>query len=107
MVLEAEAMSETPMGPMEQAVDDYYLGGGNVAWSKLCGAAREADARQQRLVDALRRYMAYVECKDDLYAEFGPPEFEDSSISYEGWLDRVLRNPAREALKSVEGEAVR
>ena len=84
-------MSETPMGPMEQAVDDYYLGGGNVAWSKLCGAAREADARQQRLVDALK---ALVE------------EQESNKHQHSG-MGLVYLDNARKALKSVEGEAVR
>ena len=55
------------------------------------------------LLEALRRYMLY-EDEFAFAAEFGRPEYEDSSISSEAFLERVLRGPARAAMAKARGE---
>lgn len=69
----------------------------------------ERDAEVRALADVVRRFLLYLdgygyERHGSLAREFGPVEFEGSSLSTERWLDRVLRAPARTALKpwSVE-----
>jgi len=58
-------------------------------------------AENARLRAALRRYMLHEETfgYEKLAEEFGPEECPGTSWSMEAWMDRVLRDPARRALK--------
>ena len=98
-------MSETPMGRTYLNIEDCQhdvlndVRGGCSGCNYACDdiivfqatAAREADARQQLLVDALK---ALVE------------EQESNKHQHSG-MGLVYLDNARKALKSVEGEAVR
>jgi Ribonuclease G/E len=53
------------------------------------------------LKEVLRRYYTLEknwDGIDELYAEFGQPEYPESSICMTAWFERVLRQPARVAL---------
>ena len=58
--------------------------------------------------EALRRYYIFekeIDGAEQLEREFGAPEVRGSSISEEVWLERVLREPARQVL-GLEKERV-
>lgn len=73
----------------------------------LANAERAARAWNchDELIEALRRYMLMDEIggEEALQAEFGAPEFPESSSCMDAWLERVLRGPARATIAKARG----
>lgn len=119
-----KAMSEATPGSMEQAIantDPMLLIGGTAGLHMAqcvdhgladCPLLRAAlvtvvTRAQSELLAALEAYFLRDTDEIAFVQRYGKPEFEGSSISEEGFTERVLRVPARAAIAHARGEAVK
>lgn len=69
---------------------------------RLAVLLEERDAEREGLAEGLKRALLYLDDRDAFVAAYGAPDYPESSIHIEEWLNRVFRNAARAALARVK-----
>ncbi len=65
-------------------------------------AAMPAQDPNAELLEALKRCLLFISNPESFESEYGAPEFPESSMSIEVWLDDLLLGPARDAIAQAE-----
>ncbi len=73
-----------------------------LGWLRAHLAAMPAQDPNAELLGALKRCLLFINDRDSFEDRYGGPEFPESNINVDAWIDRLLLAPARDAIAQAE-----